>query len=122
MLQCLGASAKKNGVSLALDAAGALIPGASTASTLGKLGVGAAAMVNSAVTANRNQPGGFVASLSLGIADFHLSSAAPLVQQYSNVSNVAKAIPFVGNLVSLTAAGLDAYNAYSDYQDCRAGK
>lgn len=122
VLQCLGASAKKNGVSLALDAAGALIPGASTASTLGKLGVGAAAMVNSAVTANRNQPGGFVASLSLGIADFHLSSAAPLVQQYSNVSNVAKAIPFVGNLVSLTAAGLDAYNAYSDYQDCRAGK
>lgn len=120
--QCLLASAKKNIVSLTLDAAGALIPGVSAASTLGKLGVGGAALVNSAVTTNPDRPGGFVASVGLGIADFHLSSAAPLVQQYRNVSNVAKAVPFIGNLVSLTAAGLDIYNAYGDYQDCRAGK
>jgi putative transposase len=30
-------------------------------------------------------------------------------------------VPFIGNLVSLTAAGLDVYNAYNVYQDCRAG-
>jgi RHS repeat-associated protein len=115
LAQCLGASAKKNGVALALDATGALIPGASTAATLGKLSVGGAALVNSAVAGN-------LTGIGLGIVDFHLSSAGPLVEQYKNVSNVAKAVPFVGAIVSVTAAGFDVYSAYQDFQTCRAGK
>ena len=111
-----------NATSLGLDAAGTLIPGTSTASTLSKLSVAAAAMVNSAATGNADKAGSLVASLGLGIADFHISSATSFIEQFKNVSAISKSVQFVGNLVSLTAAGLDLANVYSDYQDCMAGK
>jgi RHS repeat-associated protein len=111
---CVAASAKKNGAALALDAAGALIPGVSTAATLGKLGVSGAALVNSGAH-------GDLKGIGLGIVDFHLSSAGPLLDQYKNVSKLAKAIPFIGAFASGAAAFSDAYQAYEDYQACRSG-
>lgn len=128
---CLAAAAKDKGLSIGLDILGA-IPAVGNAVSAGAGIVRAGIAVNhvitspafalasgayggyGAVTAGPENPadslvgaGSAGAGIGLALADASLAGT--------------KAIPIVGNFVSVATLGWDGYQAYKTYQSCMAG-
>jgi hypothetical protein len=83
--------------------------------------MGTASTINGAITANTTTAAG---QRALGgaigsIFGIQLSALAPAAE-YAAVG--AKAVPFLGALVSLGGGLNDAYQTYADYQSCLAGR
>jgi hypothetical protein len=122
-VQCAQQAFGQNAVSLGFDAAGfaaGFLPGGDTVVAVAQIGLGAASTANSAISANTTTPSG---QRALGgaigsIFGIQLSALAPAAQ-YAEVG--AKAVPFLGALVSLAGGLNDAYQTYADYQACLAG-
>jgi hypothetical protein len=121
--QCAGQALLSNAVSLALDGAGfaaGFLPGGGAVVAIAQIGVGTASTINSAFSAStatatgQRALGGALGS----IASIQLAALAPAAQ-YAGVA--AKAVPFLGALVSLGSGLNDAYQTYADYQSCLAG-
>jgi hypothetical protein len=113
-LGCLGDAIKKNGVALALDAAGVgagFLPGGDLVVAGVQMGIGAASTVNSAI-------GGDAPGAVTGIAGFQLSAMVPAAR-WGFVG--AKAVPFLGAVVSAAGGLNDLWSSCKDYQSCMAG-
>ncbi|WEK01118.1 MAG: hypothetical protein P0Y59_05360 [Candidatus Sphingomonas phytovorans] len=122
---CAAVAVKKNARAIALDVASvglSLAPGGRAGVALGGLALGAVGLTNSAFSADTRRPGISLSSISLGIAGFHVASAGPLASAFEASSAVAKYLPGIGTGLAVIQSGVDAYNGYLDYQECREGK
>src|ERR1700744_743497 len=125
-LFCLGDALKKNGVSLALDAAGIIagaLPGGATAAGLGKIAFTAA--VGSVSTAyatvhSPNVPVGAANFLIQGSGTFAttVSTFARAVDGPGALPGVLKAIPGFGTAVSIFTTGSDLIQTGIDQSAC----
>ena len=122
---CLGVAALKNARAFAFDVAGAVasaLPGERAAVALGGLALGAAGLTNSAISADTNRPGISLSGFAIGIAGFHVTSAGPLAKAFEATSEIAANLPLIGGGLVALQTGVDVYNTYLDYQECRSGK
>ncbi len=107
-LKCAGETLKKNGVSLALDAAG-FIPGESQLAAGAQTAVAGASFVN-----------------SLYQKDAYGATSAVVGGQITGVgwaatrvgASWAKAVPVVGYFFNAVGTGRDLWSTYGDYQSC----
>jgi RHS repeat-associated protein len=112
--QCALQTLKKNGVSLALDAAG-FIPGESQVMAGVQLGVSAASFTNSLMTASDNPNGAAIGATS-SIVGAQITGVG-MAAKSMGVS-WAKAVPWIGYGVNALATLNDLSSAYGDYQSC----
>ena len=110
--QCALQTLKKNGVSLALDAAG-FIPGESQVMAGVQLGVSAASFTNSLMTGTGNNAAIGATSSIVGAQITGVGMAAK-----SMGVSWAKAVPWIGYGVNALATLNDLSSAYGDYQTC----
>jgi len=110
--QCAVETLKKNGVSLALDAAG-FIPGESQLAATVQLGVSAASFTNSLMTGSGNNAAIGATSSIVGAQITGVGMAAK-----SMGVSWAKAVPWIGYGVNALATLNDLSSAYGDYQSC----
>ena len=111
---CLGVAGQKNGTALGLDAAGigaGFLPGGDLVVAGAQGAVGLASTVNSA--AHQDMSGTLA-----GIGSFQLAALEPAAK-YAGMG--AKAVPFLGMVVSGYSTIHDAAVAYGDYQSCMVG-
>lgn len=109
--QCAEQALKKNAVALSLDAAGVgagFLPGGDLVVAGAQMGIGVASTVNSAV-------GGDAPGAVTSIFGFQLAAMAPAAK-WAGVG--AKAVPFLGAVVSAAGGLNDAWHTYQDYQSC----
>ncbi len=117
---CLGQALGKNGVALALDAAGVgagFLPGGAAIVAVAQIGVGAASTVNSAMSAGKPGEEG---RLALGgaissIFGMQLSALAPIAKDFGVG---AKAVPGLGSILSAGGVLGDLWQTYRDYEAC----
>lgn len=114
VVSCNLSTAKKNGIALGLDYAGVgagFLPAGELAVAGVQMGIGVASTVNSSI-------GGDVPGAVTSIFDFQLSAMEPAAK-LTGVG--ARAVPFLGAVVSAAGFLNDALNGYKDYQSCMAG-
>jgi hypothetical protein len=109
--QCTSQALAKNGVSLALDAAG-FIPGESTFNAALQVGVGVTSTVYSATQ-------GDTTGSIMGAAGTGLSVFGPIAKQAG--WGVAKAVPWAGTLLNVAGTVKDVNSFDADFQSCLAG-
>jgi hypothetical protein len=109
---CLSQAAAKNGVSLALDAAG-FIPGESTAASIAQVGVGVASTVNSIAT-------GDTTGSVLGGAGTGVSVLVPIAKRAG--WGIATALPVAGQVLNGLGTIKDLKSFNTDVQSCLAGQ
>jgi len=120
---CAATALKKNGVALALDAAGVgarFLPGGDLVVAGAGIAIGTASVVKGAMSANTTTPEGQLATggAIAGIFDIQLAALAPAAK-WAGMG--AKAVPFLGALVSAAGGAIDLYQTGADYAACMAG-
>lgn len=131
VLHCLGAAAADKGLSIGLDILGA-IPAVGNAVSAGAGIVRAGIAVNHAITSTKFAVGSGLYSAYGGVTAGPEEAMDSLVGSSSAGAGIGlaladaslegtKAIPLVGNAVSLLTLGWDGYQAYQKYQACMAG-
>jgi len=128
---CLGVAAADKGVSIGLDILGAIpAVGNAVSGTAGIVRAGIA--VNHAITSPVFAVGSGVYGAYGGVTAGPEEATDALVGSASAGAGIGlaladvslegtKAIPLVGNAVSLLTLGWDGYQAYKEYQSCMAG-
>jgi RHS repeat-associated protein len=128
---CLGVAAADKGVSIGLDILGA-IPAVGNAVSAGAGIVRAGIAVNHAITSPVFAVGSGVYGAYGGVTGGPENPTDSLVGSASAGAGIGlaladvslagtKAIPIVGNFVSVATLGWDGYQAYKKYQSCLAG-
>jgi len=114
ILQCGVRAGLKNSVSVALDATSAFIPGLSAGRITARLAAGY-------LSANISGIGGDQRGAQIGAGSV-ATSAGSYFALGKGATDLAKAIPVVGNVASGLSLLYDAYNIGKDYINCRNGK
>jgi hypothetical protein len=128
---CLGAAASAKGVSIGLDILGS-IPAVGNAVSAGAGIVRAGIAVNHAITSPAFAVGSGLYGAYGGVTAGPEEAADSLFGSASAGAGIGlaladaslagtKAIPIVGNFVSVATLGWDGYQAYKTYQSCMAG-